>query len=126
MRLGGVTAPMVLDGPTNRAAFQAYVEQILITAFGRGNTVILEDLSAHKGSELRRSIEAAEATLRHLPPCSFGINPVENAFFKLKALLRTAAARSNDNPWNAIRDVLPRSTPQNSPAASPPQGTAPD
>ena len=96
LRLGGMTAPMVLDGPMNRAAFQAYVEQVLVPTLRRGETVIMDNLPAHKGREVRRAIEAAGADLRYLPPTSPDLNPIENAFSKLKAILRKAAARTVD------------------------------
>jgi transposase len=112
LRLGGMTAPMVLDGPMNRAAFQAYVEQVLVPTLRPGEMVIMDNLPAHKGSEVRRVIEAAGAALCYLPPYSPDLNPIENAFSKLKAILRKAAARTIDALWDAIRDALPRFTPQ--------------
>jgi len=112
LRLRGMTAPMVLDGPMNRAAFQAYIEQVLVPTLHRGDTVIMDNLPAHKGADVRRAIEAAGATLLYLPPYSPDFNPIENAFSKLKAFLRKAAARTVDDLWNAIRDALPTFTPQ--------------
>ena len=111
LRLSGMTAPMVLDGPMNRAAFQAYIEQVLVPTLHRGDTVILDNLPAHKGADVRRAVEAAGATLRYLPPYSPDFNPIENAFSKLKAGLRKAAARTIDGLWDAIRDALPTITP---------------
>ena len=111
LRLSGMTAPMVLDGPMNRAAFQAYIEQVLVPTLHRGDTVILDNLPAHKGADVRRAVEAAGATLRYLPPYSPDFNPIENAFSKLKAALRKAAARTIDGLWDAIRDALPTITP---------------
>lgn len=111
LRLSGMTAPMVLDGPMNRAAFQAYIEQVLVPTLHRGDTVILDNLPAHKGADVRRAVEAAGATLRYLPPYSPDFNPIENAFSKLKACLRKAAARTIDGLWDAIRDALPTITP---------------
>jgi len=111
LRLGGMTAPMVLDGPMNRAAFQAYIEQVLVPTLRPGDTVIMDNLPAHKGNDVRRAIEAAGATLRYLPPYSPDFNPIENAFAKLKAILRKAAARTVDHLWDAIRDALPLFTP---------------
>ena len=110
LRLEGMTAPMVLDGPMNRAAFQAYIEQVLVPTLGRGDTVIMDNLPANKGVDVRRAIEAAGATLRYLPPYSPDFNPIENAFAKLKALLRKAAARTMDELWDTIRDTLPQFT----------------
>ena len=67
LRVGGMTAPMVLDGPMNRAAFQVYIEQVLVPTLHRGDTVIMDNLPAHKGIDVRRAIEAAGATLRYQP-----------------------------------------------------------
>ncbi len=110
LRVGGMTAPMVLDEPMNRAAFQATVEQVLVPTLRRGDTVIMDNLPAHKGSEVRRAIEAAGAALHYLPPYSPDFNPIENAFSKLKAILRQVAARTIDHLWDAIRDALPQFT----------------
>jgi hypothetical protein len=68
LRVDGMTAPMVLDGPMNRAAFQAYIEQVLVPTLHRGDTVVMDNLPAHKGIEVRRAIEAVGATLQYLPP----------------------------------------------------------
>ncbi len=87
----------------NRVAFQAYIEQVLVPTLRRGDTVIMDNLPAHKGSDVRRAIEAAGATLQYLPPYSPDLNPIENAFSKLKAILRRAAARTIDQLWDAIR-----------------------
>jgi transposase len=103
---------MVLDGPMNRVAFQAYIEQVLVPTLRCGDTVIMDNLPAHKGTEVRRAIEAAGAMLHYLPPYSPDFNPIENAFSKLKAFLRKAAARTIDDLWNVIRDALPTFTPQ--------------
>lgn len=111
LRLGGMTAPMVLDGPMNRVAFQAYIEQVLVPNLRHGDTVIMDNLPAHKGADVRRAIEAAGATLRYLPPYSPDFNPIENAFSKLKATLRKAAARTIEDLWDAIRDAIELFTP---------------
>ena len=106
-----MVAPMVLDGPINGAAFQAYVEQVLVPELKRGDTVIIDNLGSHKGAGVRASIEAAGAKLLYLPPHSPDFNPIENAFAKLKALLRKAAERTIDGLWNAIAALLPAFTP---------------
>ena len=72
----------------------------------------MDNLPAHKSLNVRREIEAAGATLRYLPPYSPDFNPIENAFSKLKALLRKTAARTIDDLWDAIRDALPMFTPE--------------
>ncbi len=112
LRVDGMTGPMVLDGPMNSVAFQACIEQVLVPTLRRGDTVIMDNLPAHEGVEVRRAIEAADATLRYLPPYSPDFNPVETAFSKLKAFLRKAAARTIDDLWDVIRDALPTFTAQ--------------
>ena len=111
LRLSGLTAPMLLDGPMNRDAFEAYVEQVLAPTRTLGDVVILDNLPAHKGASVRATIEATGATLRFLPPYSPDFNPIENAFAKLKAILRKAAARTLDDLWSTVRDALPSLTP---------------
>jgi transposase len=111
LRLSGMTAPMVLDRPMNQAAFQAYIEQVLVPTLRQGDTVIMDNLPAHKGREVRLAIEAAGANLRYLPPYSPDFNPIENAFSKLKAALRKSGARTINGLWDAIRDALPAFTP---------------
>ena len=111
LRLDGLTAPMVLDGPMNGAAFLAYVEQVLVPTLRPGDTVIMDNLPAHKPRGVCEAIERAGASLRYLPPYSPDFNPIENAFAKLKALLRKAAARTIPELWQAIADVLPQFTP---------------
>jgi transposase len=111
-RVDDMTAPMVLDGPMNRIAFQTYIEQVLVPTLHRGDTVIMDNLPTHKGTEVRRAIKATGATLRYLPPYSPNFNPIENAFSKLKAILRNAAARTIAELWDVIRDALPQFTPR--------------
>ena len=106
LRLTGMTAPMVLDGPMTGAWFLAYVEQVLIPTLSPGDVVILDNLPAHKGSAARAAIEAAGAKLLFLPPYSPDFNPIEMAFSKLKALLRKAAARTVDELWAVIGSLL--------------------
>jgi transposase len=111
LRLNGMVAPMVLDGPINRIAFQAYVEQVLVPTLRPGDIVIMDNLSSHKGPQVCQMIEAAGATLLFLPPYSPDFNPIENAFAKLKALLRKAAARNIDGLWTTIGRLIDLFTP---------------
>lgn len=106
-----MTAPMVLDGPMTGEWFLAYVEQVLVPTLRHGDVVILDNLPAHKGIAARLAIEAAGARMLFLPPYSPDFNPIENAFSKLKSILRKSAARSVAELWDAIRDALPRFTP---------------
>ena len=106
LRLTGMTAPMVLDGPMTGASFLAYVEQVLVPTLRPGDIVVLDNLPAHKGAAVEEAIETTGARLRFLPPFSPDFNPIENAFAKLKALLRKAAARTLDELWRVIGDSL--------------------
>ena len=107
LRLSGMTAPMVLDGAMNGTAFLAYVEQVLVPTLSPGDVVVMDNLPAHKSAGVRSAIEAAGASLRHLPPYSPDFNPIEQAFSKLKALLRKAAARTIPGLWAAIAEAIP-------------------
>ena len=111
LRRTGMMATMVLDGPINRDAFQAYVEQVLVPEIKPGDIVIMDNLSSHKGSAVRQAIEAAGASLLFLPPYSPDFNPIENAFAKLKALLRGAAQRTVEGLWTTIGALIDRFTP---------------
>jgi transposase len=111
LRLSGMVAPMVLDGPINRIAFQAYVEQVLVPELRPGDIVVMDNLSSHKNPAVRATIEAAGAMLMYLPPYSPDFNPIENAFAKLKAMLRKAAERTVDGLWGAIGALIPTFTP---------------
>jgi transposase len=112
LTLGGLTAPMVLDGPMNGPAFLAYVEQVLVPTLKHGMIVVMDNLAAHRIAGVRTAIEAAGARLLLLPPYSPDFNPIENAFAKLKAILRKAAARTIPSLWNAIREAFPQFTPE--------------
>ena len=107
LRQTGVIAPLVLDGPLTGRAFRAYVEQFLAPALAPGDVVVLDNLSAHKVDGVRQAITAASASILYLPPYSPDLNPIEQLFAKLKALLRKAAARTRDELWPAI-GRLPR------------------
>ena len=84
----------MLDGPINRLAFETHVERVLVPELRPGDIVIMDNLSSHKGQEVRDRIEAAGAELLFLPPYSPDFNPIEMAFSKLKAHLRKAAERT--------------------------------
>src|SRR5579872_4260084 len=102
----GLIAPFVLDGPINAEYFLAYVEQILIPVLREGDTVILDNLSSHKGGEAARLIAAAGARLLFLPPYSPDLNPIEMAFAKLKVFLPKAAERSREALCQRIGNLL--------------------
>jgi transposase len=102
---------MLLDGPMNGAAFLAYVEQVLVPTLASGDLVIMDNLPAHKVTGVKEAIEAAGATRLFLPPYSPDFNPIEQAFAKLKALLRKAATRTVDDLWDAVAEAIERFPP---------------
>ena len=112
LRRSGMSAPMVLDGAMNGPAFLAYVEQVLVPTLSPGDIVVMDNLPAHKPAGVRAAIEAAGAALRYLPPYSPDFNPIEQAFAKLKALLRKAAARTIPDLWQAIKEAILQFEPQ--------------
>ena len=111
LRLSGFTAPMVLDGPMRGEAFRAWTEQLLAPTLSSGDVVIMDNLPAHRVAGVREAIEEKGARLLFLPPYSPDFNPIENAFAKLKALLRKAAARTIDDLWVTIGQSLSAFTP---------------
>jgi transposase len=106
LRRSGMVAPFVIDGPVNRHAFEAYVEHVLVPELRAGDIVVMDNLSSHKGPRTRVLIEAAGASLLYLPPYSPDFNPIENAFAKLKALLRKAAQRTLEGLWTTIGTLV--------------------
>jgi transposase len=106
LRASGIIAPLVLDGPMTGAVFRTYVEQLLTPTLQPGDVVVLDNLPAHKVKGVREAILAAGASLLYLPPYSPDLNPIEQLFAKLKTLLRKAAARSRDDLWAAIGNLL--------------------
>ena len=108
LKLGGMTAPMVLDGPMDGPAFLAWIEQMLAPTLSLGDIVVMDNLPAHKPQAVRAAIEAAGASLRYLPPYSPDLNPIEMAFSKFKAFLKKAAARTIEDLWRAIAQALPK------------------
>lgn len=96
LRVDGLTATAVFDGPVDNPTFLAYVEQVLVPTLRPGDVVILDNLATHKQPEVQAAIERVGARLRFLPPYSPDFNPIEMAFAKLKALLRAARPRTFD------------------------------
>jgi len=112
LRREEITAPFVVDRPMNGVIFKAYVEQVLAPTLTPGDVVIMDNLASHKVDGIRQAIEGAGATLIYLPPYSPDLNPIEQAFAKLKTLLRRAAARSIETLWAKIGELLAAFTPQ--------------
>jgi len=111
LRLTGMTAPFVYDGAMNGNVFLAYVEQVLVPTPEPGDLVIMDNLPAHKAAGVREAIEQAGASLLYLPPYSPDFNSIENAFAKLKALLRAKAERTIAVLWDTVGSLLDLFTP---------------
>ena len=111
LRNTGMVAPMVPDGPISGGLFQAYVDRVLLPELRPGDVVVMDNLGSHKGAGVRRAIEAAGATLLYLPPHSPDFNPIEQAFARLKAMLRKAAERTLDDLWRTIGRIIGTFTP---------------
>jgi len=106
LRHNEITAPCVFDGPMDGASFLTYVEHFLAPALRNGDVVVMDNLASHKVAGVKEAIERAGATLRYLPAYSPDFNPIEQAFAKLKAALRKAAARTFDALVKAIAQAL--------------------
>ena len=107
LRVTGLTAPAVFDGPIDGASFLAYIEQVLMPTLAPGDIVIMDNLSCHKSPAVRRAIEAVGAQLWFLPKYSPALNPIELAFAKLKAILRKARCRTREVLWDTIGAAVP-------------------
>ena len=106
LRCDRLTAPCVFDGPINGECFRAYVEQLLVPCLRPGDIVIMDNLGSHKSAELRRIIRAAGARLWYLPPYSPDLNPIEQAFAKIKHWMRAAQKRTVDEVWRHIGGLV--------------------
>ena len=106
MTLSGMGPSVAVEGATTRAAFEAYLEQALAPSLRPGQVVVMDNLSAHKGGRVRGLVEGRGCELMYLPPYSPDLNPIEEAFAKLKTPLRRAGARSREALVEAIGRAL--------------------
>ena len=106
LRHDAITAPCVFDGPINGECFRAYVEQQLVPTLKPGDIVIMDNLGSHKSAALRRIIRAAGARLWFLPPYSPDLNPIEQAFAKIKHWMRAAQKRTSEEVWRHIGSLV--------------------
>ena len=106
MRLDGIVAPMLLDGPVNGEAFAGYVEQCLAPALAPGDILIIDNLPAHKSVRVTAAVAGAGCVLVYLPPYSPDLNPIENMWSKVKASIRSAGARTLDTVVIAVNAAL--------------------
>ena len=112
MSLEGMGPCLAVEGPTTKAVFEAYVEQVLVPSLRPGQVVILDNLGAHKGERVRELIEGRGCSLLFLPPYSPDFSPIEEAFSKIKALLRKAAARVRGALLEAMGRAISAVTPE--------------
>jgi transposase len=103
----GMIATMTIEAATDREIFLAYLDEVLCPKLRPGDVVVMDNLSSHKVQGVRERIEAAEAQLLYLPPYSPDLNPIEQAWAKLKQLLRAAKARTKEALDQAIAELLP-------------------
>lgn len=111
LRCDRIEAPCVFDGPINGERFRLYVEKMLVPTLRASDIVIMDNLGSHRGKAIRHAIRMVGAKLLFLPKYSPDLNPIEQAFAKLKHWLRKAAARSFDTVCSAIGGILGRITP---------------
>jgi len=112
IRLDGSSACMAVDGPTDKEVFREYVRSVLVPTLRPGDIVALDNLAAHKDADAKALIEAAQAELRFLPPYSPDLNPIEKMWSKVKAFLRDAKARTQEELYDRIGAALQTISPQ--------------
>jgi transposase len=106
MSLSGMGPSLAVDGPTDREVFEAYVERVLAPTLRAGQVLVMDNLSVHKGERVRELIEHRGCQLLYLPPYSPDLNPIEEAFGKIKGLLRKAEARTREALVEAMGRAL--------------------
>jgi len=111
LRHDRIEAPWLIDGPINGQRFLLYVERVLLPTLKPGDIVVMDNLGSHKGKAVRRAIRSVGAKLIFLPKYSPDLNPIEQAFSKLKHWLRDAQARSTDAICSALAQILDAFTP---------------
>jgi transposase len=112
LRYDRIVAPWLIEGPIDGESFRTYVEKVLVPTLREGDIVIMDNLGSHKGKAVRALIRSAGAKLFFLPKYSPDLNPIEQAFAKLKHSLRKAAARTVEAICAAIGEILETFTPE--------------
>lgn len=102
----GVGSCLAVEGPTTREVFEGYLERVLVPSLQPGQIIVLDNLSAHKGGRVKEIFEPRGCELVYLPPYSPDFNPIEQAFSKIKGLLRNAGARSREALIEAMGRAL--------------------
>ena len=106
LRCDRLAAPCVFNGPINGTSFRAYVEQLLVPTLQPGDIVIMDNLGSHKSAAIREMIRAAGARLWYLPPYSPDLNPIEQAFAKIKHWMRQAQKRTIEETWQYVGQLV--------------------
>ena len=106
LRCDGIVAPCVFDGPINGASFRAWVDQQLLDTIGPDDIVVMDNLGSHKAVQIGRAIRARGARLWYLPAYSPDLNPIEQAFSKIKHWMRMAQKRSAEDTWRHIGHLV--------------------
>lgn len=112
MSLEGMGPSLAVQGATNSQVFETYVERVLAPSLRKGQVVVMDNLSAHKPERVRELIEQRGCELEYLPAYSPDFNPIEEAFSKIKNLLRKAEARSREALLEAIGTAISAITAQ--------------
>jgi len=112
MSVEGMGSALAVEGATDREVFEAYLEEVLAPSLRSGQIVVMDNLSAHKGDRVRELIEERGCELLYLPSYSPDLNPIEEAFSKLKGILRKAEGRSREALIEAMGRALEAITPQ--------------
>ena len=112
LRIDGIAAPYVIDGAMDGVTFVTYIKQVLAPTLENGDIVFMDNLRTHKVDGVREALRAAGATVRYLPAYSPDLNPIEQAFAKLKAALRKGAARTVKALWKLIGKLVKAFAPE--------------
>ena len=112
MSLEGMGPALAVEGATTATIFEAYVEEVLAPSLRAGQIVVMDNLSAHKGERIRELVETRGCQRLYLPPYSPDLSPIEEAFSKVKGILRKAQARSREALIEAMGRALDAITPQ--------------
>ena len=108
----GMRCATVVDGAINQEIFESFVATVLVPALRAGDTVVLDNLSSHKGTRVAGLVESVGARVVYLPPYSPDFNPIELAFSKLKNLMRAAEHRTREALWSDMQHLLDQITPE--------------
>ncbi len=106
LRHDRMTAPIVLDGPIDGESLCAYIEQLLVPMLEPGDMVIMDNLGSHKSAQVSKMIRAAGAKLHYLPRYSPDLNPIEQAFSRIKHWMRMAQKRTVDDTWRHLGSLI--------------------